>query len=578
MPEATSPSAVTSQKRKARHSLEEAVPDASDAPRESSETPSDGSESRPAKNEYETGRVKCEGCGEEVSFRDESTGGFTLRLWEAHRLKCPNSSQPQIAQSLAQPAPTRQSADISFDPEPQAKRRRSKRTEEERIEYLRNDPYVAQFEAYRVLCACCDKWIRLRPNSTYCSIPWDAHRKSCLAKKAKYFPAGAQTVCDDRGAIFAADPNVRKFDSERVLCRNCEGWISIGVVDNQQASDIWQEHRASCQRNVFYGQGGGSTVTSVASNPAIQDVPPPSKHLLALASSSSFPPATALPINGAASSSTAGSSVPISHASSFKDYSPSNQEPRRRTAEQRAAQLRADPLVGEVEPTRVFCTMCHKWVQLRQDSTYCSYPWEQHRDKCMKRQQARSQKEGDPGRVSVHSATGSDIVMRMEGGSATGDADSEEGEESLDGGEKPLRWIPHREVNEMPQAASRPSARASVKPGGPRGSSSSTIDGSDVGGAWADRMDVDRPIARLADLHTPRGRLDYTFRSITHLFNSTYEPTDELTIASLVTYLNAAMPPDKHEDFDTAEVTKAAMALQARGQFVLEGDVLRIKS
>ena len=67
--------------------------------------------------------------------------------------------------------------------QPQAKRRRAKRTEEERIDYLRSDPYVAKFEAYRVLCASCDKWIRLRPNSTYCSIPWDAHRKSCLAKR-----------------------------------------------------------------------------------------------------------------------------------------------------------------------------------------------------------------------------------------------------------------------------------------------------------------------------------------------------------------------------------------------------------
>ena len=66
---------------------------------------------------------------------------------------------------------------------PPSKRRRAKRSEEERIQYLRSDPYVAQFEAYRVLCASCDKWIRLRPNSTYCSIPWDAHRKSCLARK-----------------------------------------------------------------------------------------------------------------------------------------------------------------------------------------------------------------------------------------------------------------------------------------------------------------------------------------------------------------------------------------------------------
>jgi hypothetical protein len=66
---------------------------------------------------------------------------------------------------------------------PPTKRRRAKRTEEERIDYLQSDPYVAQFEAFRVLCGSCDKWIRLRPNSTYCSIPWDAHRKSCLSKK-----------------------------------------------------------------------------------------------------------------------------------------------------------------------------------------------------------------------------------------------------------------------------------------------------------------------------------------------------------------------------------------------------------
>jgi hypothetical protein len=70
---------------------------------------------------------------------------------------------------------------ISTKPPP--KRRRAKRSEEERIQYLRSDPYVAEFEAFRVHCASCDKWIRLRPNSTYCSIPWDAHRKSCIARK-----------------------------------------------------------------------------------------------------------------------------------------------------------------------------------------------------------------------------------------------------------------------------------------------------------------------------------------------------------------------------------------------------------
>lgn len=82
--------------------------------------------------------------------------------------------------------------------------------------------------------------------------------------------------------------------------------------------------------------------------------------------------------------------IPGSPSSSFKDLTPTNfppaHESRRRNAEQRAATLRADVLVGEVEPNRVFCTLCKKWVQLRQDSSYCAYPWLQHRGKCLARQ------------------------------------------------------------------------------------------------------------------------------------------------------------------------------------------------
>lgn len=82
--------------------------------------------------------------------------------------------------------------------------------------------------------------------------------------------------------------------------------------------------------------------------------------------------------------------VPGSPSSSFKDLTPTSfppvHESRRRNAEQRAATLRADALVGEVEPNRVFCSLCKKWVQLRQDSSYCAYPWLQHRGKCLARQ------------------------------------------------------------------------------------------------------------------------------------------------------------------------------------------------
>ncbi|KAK7019035.1 hypothetical protein R3P38DRAFT_3200280 [Favolaschia claudopus] len=157
--------------------------------------------------EYQAGRVVCEVCGEGVSFRD-SGGAFTLKHWEAHRGKCtpqrpshraqyypsPHSPQAYPSASPSSPYPYSSSSSSSSGmphstpytfnaPVPAVKKRRTKRTEEERIDYLRSDPYVAEFEAYRVRCAACDKWIRLRPNSTYCSIPWDAHRKSCVEKQ-----------------------------------------------------------------------------------------------------------------------------------------------------------------------------------------------------------------------------------------------------------------------------------------------------------------------------------------------------------------------------------------------------------
>ena len=94
-----------------------------------------------------------------------------------------SSDSGSLSDSAVSSAPSTPVAAAAGDGAPAPKRRRAKRTEEERIEYLRSDAYVARFEPFRVLCAACDKWIRLRPNSTYCSIPWDAHRKSCLAKK-----------------------------------------------------------------------------------------------------------------------------------------------------------------------------------------------------------------------------------------------------------------------------------------------------------------------------------------------------------------------------------------------------------
>lgn len=53
-------------------------------------------------------------------------------------------------------------------------------------------------------------------------------------------------VGDSRGAVFANDPYVRKFDSERVLCKVCEAWIPLGTENNMEAVQAWMRHKSAC--------------------------------------------------------------------------------------------------------------------------------------------------------------------------------------------------------------------------------------------------------------------------------------------------------------------------------------------
>lgn len=69
-------------------------------------------------------------------------------------------------------------------------------------------------------------------------------------------------------------------------------------------------------------------------------------------------------------------------------------------------------------------------------------------------------------------------------------------------------------------------------------------------------------------------RLTFIYRSIRYLFGMTYEHSDDMTITSLMNYLNAAMPIDKHEDFDLAEVTKAVRGLSERGKIAVDNNEL----
>lgn len=63
-----------------------------DHDREPSETasasapPAGPSESQvPTDDDYEKGIVTCDTCGKGIPFRDQQSGGFTLKLWDLHR-------------------------------------------------------------------------------------------------------------------------------------------------------------------------------------------------------------------------------------------------------------------------------------------------------------------------------------------------------------------------------------------------------------------------------------------------------------------------------------------------------------
>jgi hypothetical protein len=45
-------------------------------------------------------------------------------------------------------------------------------------------------------------------------------------------------------------------------------------------------------------------------------------------------------------------------------------------------------------------------------------------------------------------------------------------------------------------------------------------------------------------------------------------------VSTLLAYLNAAVPQDKHEDFDMGELVKALGALRDGGRVRFEGDVI----
>lgn len=187
------------------------------------------------------------------------------------------------------------------------RKKRPNRTEEERLQEFLDDPQVKEVTPYQVLCRECNKWIKLRNNSRYCSVPWRCHKASCK------WNAGSR--------------------------ENASAMALAGLSKNISPSHI-ESMQSSSSRHPNAKNPPGSVHPSLLSNPAITSSPRDSE-----------PPLRA----------------------------------RRLHAEGRKEILEADPNAELVEPYRVLCRLCQKWVKLRPKSTFCSAPWQSHIRRCIAR-------------------------------------------------------------------------------------------------------------------------------------------------------------------------------------------------
>lgn len=54
-----------------------------------------------------------------------------------------------------------------------------RRTQAERVQLFKEDPYCGDMEPHRLLCTRCDTWVNTGKQQTYAVKPWEKHRNRC---------------------------------------------------------------------------------------------------------------------------------------------------------------------------------------------------------------------------------------------------------------------------------------------------------------------------------------------------------------------------------------------------------------
>lgn len=54
----------------------------------------------------------------------------------------------------------------------------------------------------------------------------------------------------ERDNVLSKDPDVRKFDPQRIQCNICDDWVAVDPDEHTAAIEIWLVHRVACRKNL----------------------------------------------------------------------------------------------------------------------------------------------------------------------------------------------------------------------------------------------------------------------------------------------------------------------------------------
>ncbi|KAF8892229.1 hypothetical protein BD779DRAFT_100651 [Infundibulicybe gibba] len=145
---------------------------------------------------------------------------------------------------------------------------RVRRTEEERIQYFKNQPECGKSEPHQALCTRCNKFVKLGRAQTYTVRPWETHRARCdqMPRPEATAPspvdggidsgggdsvssrspgATAHLTESQRKAIFESDERVAAVTPNKVQCRKCSKWIKLSATSAYCLAS-WRRHQPRC--------------------------------------------------------------------------------------------------------------------------------------------------------------------------------------------------------------------------------------------------------------------------------------------------------------------------------------------